>query len=270
MTTANQEFPISETQLITLTNDLDEAHHDTLSAMHRSVDEWTTKIHDVASGHPVNRRSFLLAGGMVGSGLVLAACSSSGSTPAGTTTPIAAGPTTTATKGGSAAQDLKVAVLAAGLENLAVKTYQAALDAATAGKLGAIPPAVATFAKTVMGQHADHADAWNKVLTGAGKPKVTGVDTTVDDAVVKPGFAKVTSVPELAKFALSLENVAAATYLNGIQNVLFQTSAIALASTIQPVEMQHASILYLLLGEYPIPDKFATTTGARPLTDAIA
>jgi hypothetical protein len=267
MTTAHDEMPISETQLTALTHDLDGAHHDTLPAMHHAVAELTEKLHDVASGHPVDRRAFLVTSGLLGGGVVLAACSSSGSSTAKSTTTAGAAPTTAAS--GSAADDLKVAALAAALENLAVKTYQAAIDAVGAGKLGTVPPAVATFAKTVMGQHADHAAAWNTVLTGAGKAKVTGVDITVDDAVVKPGFAKVTSVPELAKFALSLENVAAATYLNGIQNALSQTSAIKLAATIQPVEMQHASILSLLLGQYPVPDKFAQTKGARTLSDKI-
>lgn len=264
------EMPISESQLTVLTHNLEEIHHDSLPEMRRSVADWTEKLHDLTSGRPVGRRAFVVTSGVLGGGLALAACSSSdgGGTAAGDKSTTSAAPEST--EGGSAADDLKVAALAAGLENLAVKTYQAAIDAVGAGSLGNVPPAVTEFAKTVMGQHSDHAAAWNQVLTGAGKAAVTGVDTTVDDAVVKPGFAKVKSVPDLAKFALSLENVAAATYLNGIQNALSQVDAIKLAATIQPVEMQHASILLLLLGEYPIPDKFATTTGARPLSDTIA
>ena len=50
--------------------------------------------------------------------------------------------------------DLAVAAVAASLENLAVFAYTAGLSAATAGKLGTVPPAVATFATTVKGQHA--------------------------------------------------------------------------------------------------------------------
>jgi hypothetical protein len=79
----------------------------------------------------------------------------------------------------------------------------------------------------------------------------------------------VKSVPDLAKLALGLENVAAATYLNGIQNVLQDNGAIKIAASIQPVEMQHAAILNLLLGSYPIPDSFAKTDGARGPTDTI-
>jgi hypothetical protein len=167
--------------------------------------------------------------------------------------------------------DLSVQIFqtASSLENLAVQTYQAALDAAAANKLGDVPPAVAAFAKTAMAQHADHAGAWNSVLTGAGKPAVTGVDITVNDAVVKPGFSKVKNVGDLAKFALALEDVAAATYLNGIQNALTLTAAIKIAASIQPVEMQHSAILNLLLGKYPVPDSFAKVDGARPPSDKI-
>ena len=42
--------------------------------------------------------------------------------------------------------DLAVVALAASLENLAVGTYQAGIDAATKGSLGDVPPAVVTFA----------------------------------------------------------------------------------------------------------------------------
>jgi hypothetical protein len=54
----------------------------------------------------------------------------------------------TATETTAAAEesiDLKVAGLAAGLEVPAIQTYQAALDAAGAGSLGEVPPAVGEF-----------------------------------------------------------------------------------------------------------------------------
>ncbi len=49
--------------------------------------------------------------------------------------------------------DLAIGAVAAGLELLAVNTYGAALAAAGAGSLGAVPPAVAEFATTVQGHH---------------------------------------------------------------------------------------------------------------------
>ncbi len=266
------QMQISEGELLAMTRDLDEIHHATLPAMHEAVAEFNEMNHELRDDAPPrrrgpSRRNFLVGAGATVGGLVLAACSSSSKTSSTGTT--AAGTDTTTGGGSGLTGDLAVAALAASLENLAVQTYAAGLTAATAGKLGAIPPAVATFATTAKMQHNDHAAAWNSILTNAGKSAVTGVDTTVRDAVVTPGFAKVTNAAQLAQFALVLENAAAATYLNGIQNALTSQGAIKVAATIQPVEMQHAAILNYVLGTYPIPDSFAQTTGARPPSDAI-
>ena len=81
------------------------------------------------------------------------------------------------------------------------------------------------------------------MLTGAGKKAVTGVDLTVKKSVDK-AFAEVKDVPGLAKLALDLENVAAATYLAAI-DVVKNPAGIKTAATIQPVELQHAAILQL-------------------------
>ena len=50
-------------------------------------------------------------------------------------------------------------MLAASLEVLAVNTYGAALDAATSGALGDVPPAVAEFVTTAQAHHQAHLDA---------------------------------------------------------------------------------------------------------------
>jgi hypothetical protein len=255
------EMNISEAQLAAMTSDMDEMHRASLPQLRDAITELT-------QGRRASRRGFLFgSAGLAAGAVLLAACGSDDSkaTPSGSGTSSAMSP------GGSEklTGDLAIVALAAGLENLAVQTYQAGLDAATAGKLGTVPPAVANFATTAMSHHKDHAAAWNAILTTAGKQKVTGVDLTVQDAVVTPGFAKVTDVPSLAKFALGLEDAAAATYLNGIQNAIEDTGGIKVAASIQPVEMQHAAILRLLLGEYPIPDSFAKTDGARGPDDKI-
>jgi len=253
----------SERELNLLTAQLDEVHHATLPDLHEAVAE-TVELH-----RDYSRRGFLGLAGLAGVGagsLLVAACSKSSKNTTSNSTTTAPG----VASGNPYTGDLAVAALAASLENLAVQTYQAALDAATAGKLGTVPPAVATFAMTAQSQHKDHAGAWNSILTNAGKTPITGVDKTVKDAVVTPGLAAVKDVPSLAKFALTLENSAAATYLNAIQNALMASSAIKIAATIQPVEMQHAAILNFLLGTYPVPDPFAKTDGARPLSDTIA
>jgi hypothetical protein len=234
------------------------------------------------------RRHLLGGASVIGLGLIAAACGSStkntaastgsvatattgaatpttaGATPttAGATpttagaTPTTAGAgatTTLDTTGGSV--DVKVANLAAGLEVLAVGTYKAALDAATAGKLGAVPPAVAEFVTTAMKQHQMQLDAWNKVITGAGGTAVTAPNATLKPTV-DGEFAKVTDITGAAKLALQLEEIAAATY-NHAQSVLTDKDAIKLAGSIQIIDAQHAAILHFVLGEYPVQDVFA-------------
>jgi hypothetical protein len=275
-----RDMHLSERELAAMTNDLEERHHATLPVMREAIDGWREELSGLAvpdRARRPTRRGFLLGAGAGLGALVLAACGSSSrsggsAASAGAATSVAGSTPTPATAAGEASGlsgDLAAAGVAAGLENLAVQTYHTALDAAAAGKLGTVPPAVATFATTAMAQHKDHAAAWNSVLTSAGRPMVTGVDVTVKQAVVDPGLAAVKTVPDLAKFALALEDAAAATYLNDIQNVLQDPKAIAIAASIQPVEMQHSAILNFVLGQYPIPNGFAQTTGARPVTDQL-
>src|SRR3954454_20686075 len=267
-----QQIAISEAELVAMTNDLDDAHHETLPSMRDSLNEWSESNDDIRAGltrlvsTPSSRRAFLLGGGaglggvaLVGSGM------GSGLAAAATRRGAMAAPS------GASAQklsgDLAVVAPAASLENLAVGTYQAGIDAATKGSLGEVPAAVVTFDQTAQSHNKDHAAAWNAVLTGAGKQAVTGVDMTVKKSVDK-AFAKVTDVHGLAKLALDLEDAAAATSPPAI-DVVKTPAGIKTAASIQPVEMQHAAVLHFLLGEYPVPDAFAKRTGSRPATDTI-
>lgn len=267
--TSHEPMPGSERELTAMTSELDEMHRDAMPDVYASVAEWVDRIDiDRATRSRSSRRGFLLGSGAALGAVVLAACGSSKSSNPSTPSTMsrgAGGPTPTTT---GASPDLKVAALAASLENLAVATYRAGIDAATAGKLGSVPPAVVTFAQTAQRQHRDHAAAWNAVLSAANMPKVSGVDTTVKTAVVDPAFSKVGDVAGLAKLALQLEEVAAATYLSGI-TALTSKGGIQTAASIQPVEMQHAAILHFVLGDYPVPRTFASTDGARPLSDQI-
>jgi hypothetical protein len=269
-----QQIENSEAELVGMTHDLEDAHHESLPSMRDSLVEWSESSSDIREGithlvsTPSSRRAFLFGGGAVlggvalvgsgfGSGLAAAATKSGLSVPG-------AAPAQSSQK---LTGDLAVVALAASLENLAVATYQAGIDAATAGKLGAVPPAIVTFAQTAQSQHKDHAAAWNGVLTGAGKKAVSGVDLTVKKSV-DTAFGQVKDVGGLAKLALGLENAAAATYLAAISAVK-TPAGIKTAATIQPVELQHAAILNFVLGEYPVPDAFSKTTGARTTKDKI-
>ena len=202
-----------------------------------------------------SRRAFLLGAGATA---ILLACGDEKKT---------VRPTTETTVGvtGSLSGDLRIAAVAASLENLAVGTYQAALDATAANKFGGVPPAVVTFVETAKRHHGEHAAAWNAILTSAGKTRVTEPDQVIKPQIDQ-AFAQVHDFAGLARLALSLENVAAATYLDGI-GVIQNNQALKTAATIHPVELQHAAILNFVLGNYPVPDGFAKTDGARPPTD---
>ena len=225
------------------------------------------------SSSTLSRRHLLAGAAVLGAGLVAAACGSdsndaatttaggSATTGAGTDTTIAATDTTiaatdTTIAASDAGIDLTVAKLAASLEVLAVGTYQAALDAAGSGALGDVPPAVGEFVTTAMAQHQEHLDAWNGVLTGAGEAEVSEPNATLKP-VVDEAFGKVTDVAGAASLALMLEQIAAATYLSA-QNVLTIPDAVQLAGSIQIIDAQHVAILLYVLGEYPVPDSFAT------------
>lgn len=222
-----------------------------------------------ATSTGVDRRRFLLIGGALSAAGVLAACSKSDSdgSKKTTTTTAAADDSTTTTAGDttttapeverSAENDLKLGAFAASLEVLAVNTYGAALDAAGKGALGDVPPAVAEFVTTAKAQHQAHLDRWNEILTGADQPAVADPPSDLE-AKVNEEFAKVTDAGGAAKLALMLEQIAAATYLSVIP-LLATEAPIRLAASIQPIDMQHAAILHFALGEYPVPDTFATT-----------
>ena len=134
----------------------------------------------------VNRRGFLLgAAGLAGASVLVAACGSDNdSDNDAVDTP----------KADDGSGDGAVAAFAAGLEVLAVNTYKGALDAAGAGKLGAVPPAVATFATTAMKQHQEHLDAWNKAVTDGGGSAITAPDATLAPVVAQKFAAVRTSV----------------------------------------------------------------------------
>jgi hypothetical protein len=256
---ANDPVQISEGELERLTRAMDDMHHELMPGMDERVAEWAELNRELRAGRVTSRRRFLVGSGAAAvGGLLLAACGGSSKTPP-------AGGTATTVAGGGA--DLAVAALAAAIENLAVSTYQAGLDAASAGTLGPVPPAVSTFATTAQQHHRDHAAAWNSLLTSAGKEAVTGVDLTLK-AEVDRALADVSDVGSLARLALSLENTAAATYQSGI-GTLSDTGAIQVAASIQPVELQHAAILNFVLGNYPVPDAFTKTTLARTPDDQV-
>lgn len=248
------DLPISERELTSLTREMEQAHRETLPVLQGSAVDLAAEIRSRRAPEAVNqdRRRFLFGTGGVAAALVLAACSSGTSDSKSSSSPSAGA--SSASASGQYTGDLKVVALATALENQAVGAYQAALDAAAAGKLGTVPPAVANFITNAMAQHADHAKAWNAVLTGAGKAAITNVPLS-NQADVTAALGKATDVGAVAKLALQLEDQAAQTYLFATYNVT-SPAGIATAATIAPVEAMHAAILNYVLGQYPVPNDF--------------
>ena len=245
-------FAGTEGELVSMTTELDELHRDVgVPAMREHVADMIEGV--AGSLLPTTRRSFLLGAGavaaggaaiMIGGAPTWAAASTRSLTMLHGEEAASASFPPTGLKG-----DLAVAAVAASLENLAVFAYTAGLSAAAAGKLGAVPPAVATFATTVKAQHVEHAAAWNGVLKANHKAAITVTNPTLTPTV-QSEFAKVTDVAGLAQLAIMLESIAAQTY-QAETSMLKSSAAIGLSSSIQPVEMQHIAILYYVLGMYP-------------------
>jgi len=262
--TEKAQFAGSEGELKAMTTELTELHNDVSEpSMWAGISNMIDSMRGAeGSGRSTSRRTFLLgAGAAVAGGAALMAV---GATPG-----LAAAATRSESRLHLAdaamfppagyTGDLAVAAVAASLENLAVFAYNAGLTAATAGKLGAVPPAVATFATTAKAQHTQHAAAWNAVLAQHGKAKITDTNPTLTPTV-QAAFAKVTDVTGLAQLALMLESAAAATY-QAETSKLKSTSAIGLSASIEPVEMQHIAILYYVMGMYP----GSQTTAGTPI-----
>lgn len=222
------------------------------------------------------RRALLGSGAALGAGLVVAL--RSGHSSAGTSVPSTSAATdtteptetteastateattaeTTAADGGG---DITIAQLAAGLEVLAVSTYQQALDAAESGALGEVPPAVGEYVTTALEHHQTHLDTWNTILTDGGAEEVTEPNATLAPVVTEK-FGAVTDVAGLAMLALELETIASHTYLSAIP-LLESSEVIGLAGSMQIIDQQHQSVLLFALGEYPVPEVFQSTDKA--------
>jgi hypothetical protein len=209
------------------------------------------------NGPMPSRRRFLIGTGVVATAGLIAACGGDDDDAAGSA-PSTADDTTSTTGGGGG--DAAVAKTAAGLEVLAVGTYQAAAEAAGAGKLGQVPPAVGEFVKTALAHHQEYVKTWNGVLMSAGEPEVTEPPAELK-ATVDEEFGKVKDVAGAAKLALMLEQIAAATYTQAIP-AIEDDDARTTAAAIDVITRQRIAVLHFALGEYPVPETFASTDQA--------
>lgn len=208
---------------------------------------------------PGTRRRFL-GGGMMaaaaaGWGAMFVAC--------GDVSPLL--PSSSATPVATIGADLDIARLWAGIEATAVTMYEAAIAAVASGALGKAPGAVVAFAAAARQQHADHGRAWNDVLTKHGQRAQTDPDPALL-STVQSAVKGLTTLPQFAGLALSLEDTALQTYVNSVTAVQ-DGEARRIALTIAPVEAQHAAVLNYLLGQFPVPDTVIPRGSARGIDD---
>ncbi|MFP5320110.1 MAG: ferritin-like domain-containing protein [Acidimicrobiia bacterium] len=206
----------------------------------------------------LDRRRFLLAAGALGSAGLLGACSEDSPRPPDSQPAV--------TRADRLEGDLSVAALMASLENLMVAVYDQCLDRQE--RFGPHPPAALGFFETAQRHHREHALAWNSVLTGAGKPGVTGVNLTVKASTTEPGLVRARDYWALLQLAEDVEGITATTYLHAI-GALENNAAIKIAGSIHPVEHEHIGTLSFLLGHNPSSEPFGRSDGARPITDSI-
>jgi hypothetical protein len=145
----------------------------------------------------------------------------------------------------AAAEDADVMALqtAASLENLAVLTYKTAL---TLPYLKGSSPAIKTlnaFATMTMGQHAEHAKAFNARVKELGGKEQTATDPKYTPVVMAaiPNLKK-GGPADVVALAITLEDVATSTYVKNIQDVT-DPQVRLLFGTVAGVESQHLATL---------------------------
>jgi hypothetical protein len=139
------------------------------------------------------------------------------------------------------------------------RRLQAALTAATAGKLGTVPPAVATFVQTAMSQHRTTPRRGTRALRrrGARDHRRAALEPGRDPQGARRGH----HVGGVAKPGPGAGESGRADVPVRRRERL-ERGGIATAASIAPVEAMHAAILQFVLGQYPVPDDFLGTSKA--------
>src|SRR6202167_3450521 len=136
--------------------------------------------------------------------------------------------------GASSSKDVQVLHTAASIENLSVATYKTALTLPYIGGATA-NPVVTKFAQVTMGQHVQHADAFNAATKSLGGKAQSQPDPAFVPVVKKAvaGLGSATAAQGalgVVALALELENIAAETYINDTTLVSSTSNKALLAS----------------------------------------
>jgi rubrerythrin len=235
---------ISTRQLRSMVADVDDVHHDAMRTLHEELEE----LHLGETGRAVvaARRSFLKRAG-AGAALL---------TVAGTVAPGTGLLARAAAAQDDTPFDVIAATYAAAVELAAVAAYQAA-----AGR-GLLDQATVDLATVFAGHHQDHNGTFNGLLESVGQPTVTEPDSGLLSQFA-PMIQEAPDAPALLEIALTLEQAAAATYVDSLGALTIPEAALAVAQ-IAPVESQHALVLATALNK-PIDERlpaFETTSSS--------
>ncbi|WP_328304855.1 hypothetical protein [Actinomycetospora sp. NBC_00405] len=219
------------------------------------------------TGSGTTRRRFLLGLGALSGAAALAACSNTappGSpAPAGTPPP----PTTTTTTPAPVYEgDAALMAVAAALSGLVGDLLGQAGTGAGQGRYGSVPGVVTAFLSGAAAQHVAHAEAWNRLLTNAGRPPVDGYPLTVEPVLRGRLVAAVAPV-DLLGLAADVTATVTAT-ITAIAGRATETSTVALAAGVAPVSAMHGATADFLLGRPPTAptDPTAGALGPDALT----
>ena len=209
----------------------------------------------------LHRRRFLRLGGVaILSSAFLAACNSSkSSTSSGTTTTTAAPAVAPGTHG--SAKDINILRAASSLEEVAVATYQKALDSNLIKT-----PAVQTAVSNFQGQHKLHSNFFQNATVAAGGDPYKAPNPALMNQVVTPRLALVKTEADVIQLAYDLERLASATYqadVGTFDDISFNQKVMSVGA----IEARHVTILAPLVAKQPTPDgAFQTITGAASPT----
>jgi hypothetical protein len=146
----------------------------------------------------------------------------------------------TASAAWAADADVLVLQTAASLENLAVSTYKTALTLPYVGGSQA-NAVVKAFAMKTMAQHTEHAQAFNSAVTKLGG-KEQNAPNPKYAAIVTGAVPTIRTAADAVRLAITLEDVAAQTYVKNVTTV--STSELRkLFASVAGVEAQHKAIL---------------------------
>ena len=161
--------------------------------------------------------------------------------------------------------DVMALQTAASIENLAVSVYTTA--AGLPFIKGGNKTVAAFIAKTTT-QHTAHAQAFNAAATQAGGKAQNAPDPKYA-AIVKQALPTIKTPADVVKLAITLEDVAAQTYVSYVSQVM-DPQLRKLFASVAPVEAQHKAVLLavqaLLAGGHP--ELIAIPTNAAKLPPA--